>query len=140
MWARVGILDGVNRLHRGQARAHVLPVGVLRVGLLDIGAVDEHDLHQPGGEPGGPDLAGKALAHQQGNPAGVVDMGVGDQDIVDGFRFKGQVLIANVVPALLQAAVDQNALSVDLQAVAAAGNALVRAEKAEFHGRSLLIL
>ena len=132
------VLHRVDGLHQGAARPLVLPVLILRVGLLDVGAVGEHDLQQIGGEAGGPDRAGKALLHQHGHPAAVVDVGVGDEHIVNGVGGEGQLPVVDLVPALLEAAVDQNSFSVDLQAVAAAGDALVRAEKAELHGSGLL--
>ena len=64
----------------------------------------------------------------------MVDVGVGHQDEVDGIGRKGQGLVGHLVPALLQTAVDQDAPAVDLQTVAAAGDALVGAVKAELHG------
>ena len=127
------VLDRVEGLHQGPARPQVLAVGILRVGLLDMGAVDEHNLHKPGGDPGGPDLAGEALAHQQGDAARVVNVGVGHQDVVDGVGGEGQLPVVGLVPALLEAAVDKDALAVYLQTVAAAGDALIRSKKAEFH-------
>ena len=102
----LGVLHRVEGLHRGAARPLVLSAFILRVGLLDVGAVHQHDLHQAGGQAGGPDLALKALAHQQGDAAGVVNMGVGDEDVVNGVGSEGQLPVAGVVPALLEAAVN----------------------------------
>jgi len=48
---------------------------------------------------------------------------------------EGQAAVIHLVPALLQAAVDEDLLAVYLQAMAAAGNALVSAEKMQFHSR-----
>ena len=123
----------VEGLHHWAACPQVLPVLILRVGLLDMGAVDEHDLHQAGGNPGGPDLAGKPLPHQQGDPAGVVNVRVGDEDIVNGVGGEGQFPVIRLVAALLEAAVDQNPFPVYLQAVAAASDALIRSKKAQLH-------
>ncbi len=61
-------------------------------------------------------------------------MGVGHQHRVDIAGMEGQAAVIHLVPALLQAAVDQYPLAVDLQAVAAAGNAPVGAKKTQFHG------
>jgi len=47
---------------------------------------------------------------------------------------EGQAAVIHLVPALLQAAVDEDPLAVYLQAMAAAGNALVSAEKTQLHG------
>lgn len=59
-------------------------------------------------------------------------MGVGDEHIVDAARGKGQGAVVHLVPALLQAAVDEDALAAYLQTMAAAGDALVSAEKLSF--------
>ena len=135
-----GILHGVKRLHHRPAGPEVLAVFILRVGLLDMGRVLEHDVHKLGGEAGGENAALEALLYQQGNAAGVVDVGVGHQDIVNIACMEGQAAVIHLVPALLQAAVDEDLLAVYLQAMAAAGNALVSAEKMQFHsGRSFLV-
>ena len=135
-----GILHGVKRLHHRPAGPEVLAVFILRVGLLDMGRVLEHDVHKLGGEAGGENAALESLLYQQGNPAGVVDVGVGHQDIVNIACMEGQTAVIHLVPALLQAAVDEDLLAVYLQAMAAAGNALVSAEKMQFHsGRSFLV-
>ena len=84
----------------------------------------------------GEDAALKALLHQHGDPAGVVDVGVGHQDEVDVVRGKGKSVVGHLVPPLLQSAVHQDALSVDFQAVTAAGHALIGAKKAELHRES----
>ena len=66
-------------------------------------------------------------------------MGVGHQDIVDGIGGEGELAVGNLVPALLEPAVNEDAGVVDLQTVAASGDALVRAVKAELHNGALLI-
>ena len=68
----------------------------------------------------------------------MVDMGVGDEHGVDVASQEGQRLVIHFIPALLQSAVHQDALAVDIQAVAAAGDTLGCAEKAELHTRYLL--
>ena len=65
-------------------------------------------------------------------------MGVGDQNVVDGIGGKGQLVVVDLIPPLLQAAVDEDALAVDLQAVTAAGDTLVRSVKTQLHGMALL--
>ena len=133
------VLHGVEGLGPGGAGALTLAVFPLRVLLLDVGGVQQHDFQQLGGEAGGEDAALEALLDEHGNPAGVVDVGVGDQDVVDGVGGKGEFAVGNLVPALLEAAVDEDAGVVDLQTVAASGDALVRAVKAELHNGVLLI-
>ena len=61
-------------------------------------------------------------------------MGVCHQHGVDAAGVEGQRGVVHLVPSLLQAAVDENVLPVDLQTMAAAGDALVSAEKAQLHG------
>ena len=134
-----GVLHGVDGLHEGAACALVAPVVILRIGHLDVGAVHQHNIQEPGGEAGGPDPAVKALLNQHGNATGVVDMGVGNQDVVDGIGGEGQLMVVDFVPPLLQAAIDQDSLPVDLEAVTAASNALVRTIKVQFHEIALLV-
>ena len=64
---------------------------------------------QVGRQPGGEDLALEALLDQHGNPAGVVDVGVGHQHVVDAIGREGKLRIADLVPPLLQTAVHQDA-------------------------------
>lgn len=59
-------------------------------------------------------------------------MSVGDKRIVDAARGKGQGAVVHLVPALLQSAVDEDALAAYLQTMAAAGDTLVSAEKLSF--------
>ena len=130
----LGVGQGVEGLHRRAARPAALLVLPLGVGLLDVGRVPEHDGHELSGQPGGHDPAVEALLLQQGDAAGVVDVGVGDDHIVDGAGGKVQHAVVPLVPALLKAAVNEDAGSVDLQAVAAPGDGLGRAVKSELHG------
>ena len=135
----LGVGHSVQGLHRRPAGALALLVLPLRVALLDEGGVPQHDRHQLTGQTGGEDLALKALFHQQGDPAGVVDMGVGHDDVVDVAGGEIQRVFVVLVPALLKTAVDEDLFAVDLQAVAAAGDRVGRAEKCELHTRCLLI-
>ena len=113
----------------------VLPLGVH---LLDVGRVLEHHRHQLGGEAGGDNLPLEPLLDQQGDAAGVVNVGVGDDHIVNIVGGKVQHGIVPLVLALLQAAVNEDLPALHLQAVAAAGDGLGRPEKGEFHGVSSL--
>lgn len=70
---------------------------------------------------------------QHGDPAGMVDMGVGNEHEVDTAGMEGQGFVVYLVPSLLQAAVDQDVFAVDLQTVTAAGHALVSAVKVQLH-------
>ena len=66
-------------------------------------------------------------------------MGVGHDDIVDVAGGEIQRVFIVLVPALLKAAVDEDLSAVDLQAVAAAGDRMGRAEECKLHIRCLLI-
>ncbi len=134
-----GILHSIDGLHKGPARTLVAAVVILRIGHLDVGTVHQHDFQQPGSKAGGPDLPGEAVLNQHGHTAAVVNVGVGNQYIVNGIGRKGQLMIVDFIPPLLQAAVNQNPLPVDLQAVTAAGYTLVRSKKVQFHEKALLI-
>ena len=133
-------LEGLLRVCQGVEGLYLLPAGPLSllvlplgIALLNMSGVSEHDGQQLGGEPGGIDGPGKALLDQQRNAAGVVDMGVGDQNIVDvaGGKIQGVVIV--LVPALLETAVDQDLPAVDFQTVAAAGDRVGRAKKRKLH-------
>ena len=128
-----GVGHGVQRLHRGPAGPLALLVLPLGIHLLDVGRVLEHDGHQLAGQAGGKDLPLKALLDEQGDAAGVVDVRVGDDHIVDVIRRKVQHGVVSLVLALLQAAVDEDLLAADFHAVAAARDGLGRPEKGEFH-------
>ena len=135
----LGILNGVQGLHMWRAGALRLAVPPLGVLLLNVCGVQQHNVQQVRRQPGSDDAALKALLDEHGNAAGVVDMGVGHQHIVDGTRREGELGVGDLVPSLLQAAVHQDALAVHFQAVAASGHALVGAEKAELHMGSSFI-
>lgn len=65
-------------------------------------------------------------------------MGVGHQHHINAAGVKGQRGVVDLVPALLQAAVHQDMLAVDLQTMAAAGNAPVSAVNAASWRKLLL--
>jgi hypothetical protein len=58
-------------------------VGEAGLFLLEMGRIGQEDLAEPAGVGGRDDPAGEAVAHQSGQPAAVVDVGVGDDDGVD---------------------------------------------------------
>ena len=130
----LGVGHGIQGLLLRPAGPAVLAVFILGVALLDVGGVLEHDAHELSREPGGENAALEAVFDEHGHPAGVVDVGVGDEHIVDAARGKGQGAVVHLVPALLQSAVDEDALAAYLQTMAAAGDALVSAEKTQLHG------
>ena len=69
----------------------------------------------------------------------MVDVGMGDQHIVDVVGGKVQGIVVVLILPLLQAAVDENFFTVDLQAVAAAGYRVGGAAKMSVSWNSLLL-
>ena len=134
----LGVHQGIQRFHRGQAGTLALLVVPLGVPLLDVGGVPQHHRHELRGETGGEDAAVKALLHQQGQPAGVVNVGMGDQNVVDVIGGKIQGVVVVLILALLQPTVNEDFLAVDLQAVTAACYRMGGAEKCQFHGAASL--
>ena len=132
------VLDGVQRLHTGRAGALRLAVLPLGIRLLDMGGVHQHDIQQVRRQSGSHNTALEALLDEHGHPAGMVDMGMGDEHNINAASREGQSLIVHLISSLLQAAVHQDALAAYLQAVAAAGDALIGTIKTELHMRDLL--
>ena len=94
-----------------------------------MGGILQHDIHEVGRHAGGEDAALKSLLYQHGHPAGVVNVGMGDEYEVDAAGMEGQRAVVDLVPSLLQAAVNEDLPAVDFQTVAAAGDALISAVK-----------
>jgi hypothetical protein len=77
-----------------------------------------------------------AVLHQRRQPAAVVEVGVAQHHRV-GFAQRagiGPVALAVQLPALEQAAVEQDALAADLDQVARAGDGIGSAEEGDVHG------
>ena len=125
--------NGVKGFYWRFARPLALLVFPGRVALLDVGGVPQHDGQQLRRQPGAVDVAGKALLDQQGDAAGMVDVGMGDHHVVDVGGGEVQLGVVLLVPALLKTAVHQNLVPVGLYAVAAAGDRLGGAKKGQFH-------
>ena len=80
-----------------------LAVGVFCILLLKITAVLEDQFGHVAGGRGGEDAAAKAVAHQLRQIAGMVEMGVGQDDGIDAGRLDRQwcpVQLAQVLQAL----------------------------------------
>ena len=114
--------QGVQGLHRGTSGPLALLVFPLGVTLLDVGGVPQHNVQQLGGEAGAVDVAAKSLLDEQGNAAGVVNVGVGDNDVLNVAGHEVQLGVVDLIPPLLQAAVNEHLVSVALHTVAAAGD------------------
>ena len=113
------VLQGVVRRGLLRARAAGLAGLPLRVRLLDVGAVAQHDLAEVAGGGRGVDLGVAALLEQQRDPAGMVDVGVGQQDEVDGGGRHRHRRVDECVHALLHAAIHQSIMPVYLDQRAA---------------------
>ena len=136
-----GIFLGVNRLNRGLPQLLALFVDVGHVHFLDMAAVQEHGIAEVGGGRGAQDPPPKALAHQVGDIAGVVDVGVGQHQDIDGRRVVRKIPVDSpgLFPLpLKETAFQQNLLPVQLQQVLGAGDGLDCPVKGDVHGVSPL--
>jgi hypothetical protein len=96
------VRQGVQRL---AFRARLsLPLQVLVVFLLDLRRIREHDGAEVAGSRGRVDRPVKSLAHQERQPAGVVDMRVAQHHAVDPPRVEGHLGVeaAGLPPAPLE--------------------------------------
>ena len=103
------------------------------VAFLDMRAVSQHDGQKLCCQTGGDDGPGISLLDQQRKPPGMVNMSVGYQHVINRARCKRQGAVVFVPRALLQPAVDEDALATHFQTVAASGNCFVCAKKRKFH-------
>ena len=134
---RFGVLHGVHGLHRFRAGALALAVFPLRFKFLNVGGVPQHDAAQLHRGVRCIDLAPEAVAHQQRQHTGVVDVGVGGQHPVDLARCHRDRLVLVDILALLHAAVDQKAPPGGFDHGTAAGDLMVRAQKRDLHAKHL---
>jgi len=89
-----------------------------------------------GGGGGGVDGAGVPVFDEVGKVAGVVDVGVAEDDGIDGARVEGEVAVALegfFARALVEAAFEQDSAAVDLDQVHGAGDGLCRSVKGYVH-------
>lgn len=83
---RLRILDGVKgdfRVGTFPLFSFVAPLFELSVLFLQAGGIEKDDLGDIGGGFGAVDVAAETLFDQLGDEAGVVEVGVGDQDSID---------------------------------------------------------
>ena len=105
-----------------------------RIAFLQVGTVPEDDLGDRGGPLGADDGAGETVADQPRQIAGVIEVGMGEDDRVDRVRVDGQrgpVEFAQVLDPLEQTAVDQDPGVVGLQQVLGAGDGAGRPQAAQ---------
>jgi hypothetical protein len=84
----------------------------------------------------GDDPSPESLFHQQGQAPAVVQVGMGQEQQVDGGRVETErapVLLVQLVTALVHATVDQDPSATAFDEVTGAGNLAVCAVKREIH-------
>lgn len=126
----LGILHCIQR-QRGLVLAETLSIGVLGILFLQVAAVLEDQFGQVAGCGGGVDASAKAITHELGQVAGVVQVRVRQYHRVECLRRDRQwlpVQLAQVLQALEQAAVDQDVLSIVAQQMLGAGDGAGTAE------------
>lgn len=106
-------MDGVQRDFRVGTFplfSFVAPLFELSVLFLQAGGIEKDDLGDIGGGFGAVDVAAETLFDQLGDEAGVVEVGVGDQDGIDAAGWDGERLpvAAEVLSLLIKAAIDQD--------------------------------
>ena len=118
MQAVPGILGSIERVQVLLAATLGLARLPFRIHLLDVAAVRQHDPAEVHGGFGGQHLALAALLVESGNQPRVVDVGVGQQDVVSGQNRGIQAVIvarAQLPVALEHAAVHKQPQLSDLQ-------------------------
>ena len=100
----------IERRNRRLAASCVLAVQHLRIALLDMCRVRQHDVHEVTGSTRGVDSAHKALTNKARNPPAVIDVRVGQKDRIDLSRVEREWLIVHLAQpprALIHTAVHQ---------------------------------
>lgn len=110
---RLRILDGVQgdfRVGTFPLFSFVAPLFELSVLFLQAGGIEKDDLSNIGGGFGAVDVAAETLFDQLGDEAGVVEVGVGDQNGIDavGWNRERLPVAAEVRALLIKAAIDQD--------------------------------
>lgn len=129
----VGVRHGVERQRR------VVPgvpagAGVLRVTLVQVRAVPQHDRRQRVRSRRQPHRSAEPVAHQHREVPAVVQVGMRDDNGVEGVRWHGERLPVEASPAplpLVEAAVDEEAMTAVLQQERAAGHGPGTAQERE---------
>ena len=133
-----GVLHHVHRLILRFPCTPALPVAPLRLKLLDVRAVAEHDIAQIRGGKCGKDLSFESFFRKSGEHAGMINMGMGQKYVIHfrGRDRKPRVLIE--IRPLLHAAVDQDILSSRLKEMTAARHFMGCSYKCQFHNVTCL--
>ncbi len=135
----VGIRGGVERLDGREALLGALLGDERGVIALDFGRVLEHDAGEVARGEGAVDVALEALAAEVRQVAAVINVRVAEDDRVDLLRVEGKVAVALdgfSAPALEQAALQQQPLSVELEEIQRPGGRAGGAEEMNSHASS----
>ena len=131
------VLHGVSRLHRRTTGTLFFPGLPLRILLLNVGAVPEHNIRQHAGCSRGIHRAPESVFIQQRQISGMVNVGMGQQHKVNIPRLHRNFHIFIQVLALLHTAVHQTFDAAHLNERTAAGHFMGCADKRQFHGITL---
>ncbi len=138
---RIDIVGGVERNGIGML-APLVANGVGGVFFLEVGGIFEEESGELDGGGIGENGFVEATADEDGEPAGVVEMGVSEDGEVERFGIDGKripVAILEVAGALEKAAIDEQALASGLDEIFGTGDAASSAKKGEFrHGGGIL--
>ena len=118
----LGVLHGIFRFHLIPAAALCLAVFPLRLLLLDVGGVLQHDLAQVHGRVGGVNGAPEPVFVDARDHARMVNVGVGQQDGFDFGRCTGQLGVFVHIAPLFHAAIHQKTVPRRLDQRTAAGD------------------
>ena len=121
----------------GERRTHGLVVQVVRVRLLDAARIRKQVLARRGRGAGADDAAGETVLGHHRDPAGVVEVGMGEHDIGEQAGVEGQnpVFLGGLpAPTLKEPAVQQHAVAVRGDEVHGPRDFARRAVKSDLHG------
>ena len=140
---RIDVRLVVKLLEEFLALRLALLVHVLHVTPLEEAGVAEHYVAEVDGLASREDPSAKARLHELRQVAGVVDVRVGEDHVVDGLRIDRQVAVLLerlLAMPLVESAVKQDALSARLDEVHGSGRRSGSAKKRDLHGRLLSCL
>ena len=136
-----GVLLGVEG-ERGAVLREAGAVGEVGVLLLEVAAVLEDDRGEGGRPVARVDRAVEPVAHERGDVPAVVEVGVAEDDRVDGGRVERQgrpVAQPQLLRALEQPAVEEHACGVGLEEELAAGHGAGPTEERECRAQRVTI-
>ena len=120
---------------RASLRLAVFPFRLLH---LNVGAVSEHDTAQIRRGLRGKNLPPKAPCRQSGNHAGMVDMRMGQQHIINQRFLNRQLAVLEYIQPLLHAVIHQNVFPARIQIMTAPRHLMGCSYKNKLHSQPLL--